>query len=118
MTPPEDEEIDAEAEAPPSEDVDAGEAVEAAAPLESSEPSVEESAEGPARAHVIAFAAGRGGTGRSLLAANVAIYLAQTGKKVVAIDADPAGGSLHLLLGTPRPPRGFGEFLRARVEGL
>jgi flagellar biosynthesis protein FlhG len=74
--------------------------------------------EAPARAHIIAFAAGRGGTGRSLLAANVAIYLAQTGKKVVAVDADPAGGSLHLLLGTPRPPRGFGEFLRARVEGL
>jgi Mrp family chromosome partitioning ATPase len=60
------------------------------------------------RARLIAFAAGRGGTGRSLLAANVAVYLAQTGKKVVAIDADPAGGSLHLLLGTPRPPRGFG----------
>ncbi|HEV3031819.1 MAG TPA: helix-turn-helix domain-containing protein [Polyangia bacterium] len=74
--------------------------------------------EAPPRAHVLAFAAGRGGTGRSLLAANVAVYLAQTGKKVVAIDADPAGGSLHLLLGTPRPPRGFGEFLRARVEGL
>ena len=77
-----------------------------------------EAADAPARAHILAFAAGRGGTGRSLLAANVAVYLAQTGKKVVAIDCDPAGGSLHLLLGTPRPPRGFGEFLRARVDGL
>jgi flagellar biosynthesis protein FlhG len=37
---------------------------------------------------------------------------------VVAVDADPAGGSLHLLLGAPRPPRGFGEFLRGRAEGL
>ncbi|HVX97309.1 MAG TPA: helix-turn-helix domain-containing protein [Polyangia bacterium] len=72
----------------------------------------------PLRPHILAFAAGRGGTGRSLLAANVAVYLAQTGKKVVAIDADPAGGSLHLLLGAPRPPRGFGEFLRARAGGL
>src|SRR5712675_646393 len=72
-------------------------------------PDAGESAEAShARARVLAFAAGRGGTGRSLLAANVAVYLAQTGKKVVAIDADPAGGSLHLLLGTPRPPRGFG----------
>src|SRR5215831_5019772 len=69
-------------------------------------------------AHLVALAAGRGGTGRSLIAANLAVYLAQTGKKVVAVDADPAGGPLHLLLGAPRPPRGFGEFLRGRAEGL
>ena len=51
------------------------------------------------RAHtkLIALAAGRGGTGRSLLAANLAVYLAQAGKKVVALDADPAGGPLHQL---------------------
>jgi flagellar biosynthesis protein FlhG len=66
--------------------------------------------------HLIAFAAGRGGTGRSLIAANVAIYLAQAGKKVVAIDADPAGGPLHQLLGASRPPRGYGEMLRGRVQ--
>src|SRR5438132_1361222 len=93
---------------PETGDVDVPEALEA--PVET--------AESRPRASILAFAAGRGGTGKTLLAANVAVYLAQTGKKVVAIDADPAGGSLHLLLGTPRPPRGFGEFLRARVEGL
>jgi flagellar biosynthesis protein FlhG len=68
------------------------------------------------RGHLIAFAAGRGGTGRSLIAANVSIYLAQAGKKVVAIDADPAGGPLHQLLGAPRPPRGYGEMLRGRAD--
>jgi flagellar biosynthesis protein FlhG len=68
--------------------------------------------------HLIAFAAGRGGAGRSLIAANVAVYLAQAGKKVIAIDADPAGGPLHQLLGAARPPRGFGELLRGRAEGL
>ena len=68
------------------------------------------------RCHLIAFAAGRGGTGRSLIAANVAVYLAQTGKKVVAVDADPAGGPLHQLLGAPRPARGYGELLRGRSE--
>src|SRR5262245_3384915 len=66
------------------------------------------------RGHIIAFAAGRGGTGRSLIAANVSIYLAQTGKRVVAIDADPAGGPLHQLLGATRPVRGYGELLRGR----
>src|SRR5579871_4278344 len=70
------------------------------------------------RVRLVAFAAGRGGTGRSLLAANVAVYLAQAAKKVVAIDADPAGGPLHQLLGAARPPRGFGEFLRGKASGL
>jgi flagellar biosynthesis protein FlhG len=117
MTPPEDDEVDVDVEAPATGEE--SEAVEAAPAAEiPGEATVEEHEGGAPRAHVIAFAAGRGGTGRSLLAANVAVYLAQTGKKVVAIDADPAGGSLHLLLGTPRPPRGFGEFLRARVDGL
>jgi flagellar biosynthesis protein FlhG len=68
------------------------------------------------RGHLIAFAAGRGGTGRSLIAANVSIYLAQTGKRVVAIDADPAGGPLHQLLGAARPTRGYGELLRGRAD--
>jgi flagellar biosynthesis protein FlhG len=68
------------------------------------------------RCHLIAFAAGRGGTGRSLIAANVSIYLAQTGKRVVAIDADPAGGPLHQLLGAARPTRGYGELLRGRAD--
>jgi flagellar biosynthesis protein FlhG len=70
------------------------------------------------RVRLIAFASGRGGTGRSLLAANVAVYLAQAAKKVVAIDADPAGGPLHQLLGAARPPRGFGEFLRGKATSL
>jgi flagellar biosynthesis protein FlhG len=70
------------------------------------------------RVRLIAFASGRGGTGRSLLAANVAVYLAQAAKKVVAIDADPAGGPLHQLLGAARPPRGFGEFLRGKAPTL
>jgi flagellar biosynthesis protein FlhG len=106
-----DEEIDVEEPVGPEAESTGEASAEVASPIE---PPID----APARPHILAFAAGRGGTGRSLLAANVAVYLAQTGKKVVAIDADPAGGSLHLLLGAPRPPRGFGEFLRAKVEGL
>jgi flagellar biosynthesis protein FlhG len=121
--PPEDDEVEVDVEGAGARGGEPDLEIEAAEPGDGVEPapsieSAPDVADAPARAHIIAFAAGRGGTGRSLLAANVAIYLAQTGKKVVAIDADPAGGSLHLLLGTPRPPRGFGEFLRARVEGL
>ena len=53
-----------------------------------------------------------------MLAANIAVYLAQAAKKVVALDADPAGGPLHQLLGATRPARGFGELLRGKASGL
>ena len=84
-----------------SDPADAAETAEAAehAPEPSepvSEPTSAPVAAAPrSRVRLIAVAAGRGGTGRSLLAANVAVYLAQAAKKVVAIDADPAGGPLH-----------------------
>ncbi|HEY4184013.1 MAG TPA: helix-turn-helix domain-containing protein [Polyangia bacterium] len=68
--------------------------------------------------HLIAIASGRGGAGKSLLAANIAVYLAQIGKRVVAVDADPAGGALHHMLGAPRPARGLGSFLRGHVASL
>jgi flagellar biosynthesis protein FlhG len=44
---------------------------------------------------VIAIGAGRGGVGKSLLAVNLAVYLAQLGRSVVLVDADGAGSNLH-----------------------
>jgi len=49
--------------------------------------------------HVIAVAGGRGGVGASVTAVNLAVYLAQLGRKVTLVDADPAGAQLHTLLG-------------------
>src|SRR6478735_3838619 len=54
--------------------------------------------------HVIAVAGGRGGVGKSIVAVNLAVYLAQLGRKVLLIDADPAGAELHTALGLARPP--------------
>jgi flagellar biosynthesis protein FlhG len=48
---------------------------------------------------VIAFAGGPGGGGKSLLAVNVAVYLAQLGRSVMLADVDPAGTGLHTMLG-------------------
>jgi flagellar biosynthesis protein FlhG len=61
--------------------------------------------------HVIAVGGGRGGVGKSLLAVNLAVYLAQLGRKVLLIDADPAGAELHtaLGLGQPAPSRSIDE---------
>lgn len=48
---------------------------------------------------MIAVGGGRGGVGKSLLAQNLAIYLAQLGKAVVLIDADATGSNLHAHFG-------------------
>ncbi|MFO0671296.1 MAG: P-loop NTPase [Polyangiaceae bacterium] len=48
---------------------------------------------------VIAAGGGRGGVGKSLVAENLAIYLAQLGKAVVLVDADPTGANLHAHFG-------------------
>src|SRR3954451_12724609 len=57
---------------------------------------------------IISLGGGRGGVGKSLLAVNLGVYLAQLGRSVVLADLDPAGSGLHTLLGLPpalvRPP--------------
>ncbi|WP_394845707.1 helix-turn-helix domain-containing protein [Pendulispora brunnea] len=48
---------------------------------------------------LITVGGGRGGVGKSLLAQNLAIYLAQLGKAVVLVDADATGANLHAHFG-------------------
>jgi flagellar biosynthesis protein FlhG len=50
---------------------------------------------------VIAVGAGRGGVGKGLVAANLAIYFAQLGKTVVLVDADATGSNLHAQFDLP-----------------
>jgi len=44
---------------------------------------------------MIAVGGGRGGVGKSLVAVNLAVYLAQLGRAVVLVDADAGGSNLH-----------------------
>jgi flagellar biosynthesis protein FlhG len=55
---------------------------------------------------VIAVMGSRGGVGSSIVAVNLAVYLAQLGRTVALIDADPSGAFVHSMLGvsTPAPP--------------
>ena len=51
------------------------------------------------RPTTIAILGAKGGVGTSLFSANLAIYLATIGKRVLAVDADPAGSDLRATLG-------------------
>ena len=68
---------------------------------------------------VIAVTGAKGGVGKSVFAANLGLYLATLGRKVVVVDADPLGANAHSLLGAERdglletyvpPPRTFPTF--------
>ncbi len=64
------------------------------------------------RRQVIAVGGGRGGVGKTLLAVNLAVYLAQLGRNVVLVDADPYGANQHSMLGLHQPPMALPEQLR------
>ena len=48
---------------------------------------------------VIAVSGAKGGAGKSVIASNVAIYLASLGRTTLVVDADRSGAHLHTLLG-------------------
>lgn len=69
-------------------------------PGESIPPSIDLPATGK---RVFAVGGGRGGVGKSLVSANLAVYLAQLGRRVVLVDADATGANLHLMVGAEEP---------------
>jgi len=60
---------------------------------------------------VIPIASGKGGVGKSLIAANLSIALGQMGKKVYLADLDLGGSNLHLIMGIRPQKGGLGTFL-------
>jgi len=60
---------------------------------------------------VVAIGGGKGGVGKSLVAANVGIFLATLGKRVILVDAAFGAPNLHLFAGVPRPSRSLAEAL-------
>lgn len=67
---------------------------------------------------ICAFGSGKGGVGRSLIAANVAVALARRGRRAILLDADFGGANLHTLLGGIEAERTLPDFLAGEVERL
>jgi ATP-binding protein involved in chromosome partitioning len=72
----------------------------------------------PAR-NVIAIASGKGGVGKSTVAVNVAVALAQTGARVGLLDADIYGPNTPMMMGvTYRPVQSAGKIMPAKAHGV
>jgi len=67
---------------------------------------------------IIPVASGKGGVGKSLVAANLGVALAQAGQRVVIADLDLGASNLHLVLGHNAPQLGIGSFLNNTKQNL
>jgi flagellar biosynthesis protein FlhG len=72
----------------------------------------------PAGPCVWAVGGGKGGVGKSVLTANLAIALARRGRRCVVLDADLGGANLHTILGVRKPHRTLSDFVSRAVPGL
>src|SRR5690606_5306450 len=59
--------------------------------------------------HVFAVSSGKGGVGKSTVAANLAVALAERGRRVGLLDADIYGPDIPLMFGERRRPQVTGE---------
>ena len=67
---------------------------------------------------IVAVCGGKGGVGKSTVAANLALAMGRLGHRVVIVDADLGAANLHTMLGIVHPSRGLAEFLDHRVDSL
>ena len=63
---------------------------------------------------IIPVASGKGGVGKSLLSANLAIALGRAGKKVILADLDLGASNLHLVIGHQSPKVGIGTYIAGK----
>lgn len=65
-----------------------------------------------------AVGGGKGGTGKSFVAASLGLHLASLGREVLLVDADLGAPNLHTLLGLKASHPDLGDFLTGRVPSL
>lgn len=64
---------------------------------------------------IFAVGGGKGGVGKSFVAGNLGIMLAQSGYNVILADLDLGGANLHTWLGVDNPTKGLSEFIEREV---
>lgn len=67
---------------------------------------------------IIPVASGKGGVGKTLLTANLALTLAALEHTTIAVDLDLGNSNLHSFLGLPNNYPGIGDFLKSQSESL
>lgn len=70
----------------------------------------------PEVGHTIAVASGKGGVGKSTVAVNLAVALAESGARVGLLDADIYGPNIPLLMGAKELPRSQGPKIEPLVR--
>lgn len=66
----------------------------------------------------ISIGSGKGGTGKTMILCNLALLLAQRGKKVCLVDLDIGGPDAHLLFGLFNPKYSLTDFLTRKVDTI
>ena len=67
---------------------------------------------------IIPIGGGKGGVGKSFIAASLGALIAEQGPTVVLIDLDLGASNLHTVLGIRTPATGLGDFLNKQVPEL
>ena len=67
---------------------------------------------------LIAVAGGKGGVGKSTVAANLALALGRLGHRATLVDADLGAANLHTMLGVVNPEACIADFIDNRVDSL
>jgi len=66
----------------------------------------------------ITIGGGKGGVGKSLVASNLAMAMAQAGSRVVLVDCDLGAANQHVLFGIDRPKPGIQGLLDKKISSL
>ena len=70
------------------------------------------------RPQIWAVGGGKGGTGKSLVAASLGIHLAEMGRRVILVDGDLGAPNLHTVLGMDPPALALSDFVKRRFESI
>ena len=65
-----------------------------------------------------AFGGGKGGVGKSFVAGNLGILLAQNGHSVILADLDLGGANMHTWLGVNSPTKSISEFIEREEQDI